>query len=311
MPFSSTGASFFGRFGPSQNAPEFSGLGNAYNKISATATPNLFQTIQSVRQNELERQTKQAAIAKALMDIQQSPLEQQYKQAQIKKALYDIDPNSVENQLRQAQIQGISDKSEYQSGLLDEKQRNIDRLIAQQGLIEKLMGGQGADNLPPGTIARVGGVTIPLNRKYTVEESQAVSGAESLIPKIEQLKSLVGTPAELQAALPFGGGSTEGQRFKSLKDDISQQLLYFRSGKAINEDEYQRFKKLLPQIFRNKEVDIEQLNRFINDFQPIADRIKFGGSYDTNKSSPTTSSGIPSVGGDFNGEKVLKVTKVS
>lgn len=75
MPFSISGSSFFNGPKPLTNS------GNPFelfSKASATqaAAPNLFGTIQAVRQNELDRQVKQAAVSKMLLEIQNLPYEQ-------------------------------------------------------------------------------------------------------------------------------------------------------------------------------------------------------------------------------------------
>lgn len=279
MPFTSNAQKFFNRFGPAQSEPLTNTLQPAKFAFDSAAlkSANLFDTINKVRQNEMERQAKQVMIAKALAELQQIPNESALRQAQVRKLLDEVDPNSIDSQYKQAQIQALRDKSEYQSGILEEKQRNQDRLTSQASVIAELLKNGGGD-LPPGTTARQGGLTIPVNRKYTKEEAEALTGSDSLINKIADLKEMVGTAAE--GYLPFGGGMKNQQSFQTLKDDIAQQLLYYRTGKAINENEFKRFMKLLPQLFRRKEVDKEQLDRFIQDFQPVADRIKQGARYD-------------------------------
>lgn len=109
MPFSSTASNFFGRFGPAQAGQQTAGLGNAYNTLSAAnKTPNLFDTIQAVRANELDRQTKQAAIAKVLNDLQQAPQDKLLKELQAQKILYDMQLKTPHNQAKLDEIRTMS-----------------------------------------------------------------------------------------------------------------------------------------------------------------------------------------------------------
>lgn len=86
MPFTSTASNVLGRLGPGPVQPLTNG-GNPFDvfskaSITAASAPNLFSTIQAVRANELERQTKQAQIAAVLQTLAVSP-----EQAQANKLL--------------------------------------------------------------------------------------------------------------------------------------------------------------------------------------------------------------------------------
>jgi len=75
MPFTSSAPNFFGRMGAQTSPTNFGNPMDVFSKADATrsAMPNLFSTIQAVRANELERQTKQTAIAQALQKLSVSP----------------------------------------------------------------------------------------------------------------------------------------------------------------------------------------------------------------------------------------------
>lgn len=112
MPLSSSASSFFGKLGPQEAGP-LTNQGNPAQGIASASqfkTPNLFDTIQAVRQNELDRQAKQAQIATVLQELAMAPQKQAYQQAQMKKLLYDMDPNSVENQIRAATLSNQQDQ---------------------------------------------------------------------------------------------------------------------------------------------------------------------------------------------------------
>jgi hypothetical protein len=159
-----------------------------------------------------------------------------------------------------------------------------------QAFIQALSGGS---NIPPGTNLSVQGpggskVTLPLNRKFTGEEVKSLSTADQLTSEIGDLKSLIqsdkGVSAQFLGSLPFGAGTEQGQSFSLLKNSIGERLLRLRSGAQINEKEYQRFRKLLPSIFRKDKLDLKQLGRFEDEFNSIKGRILSGAKFDKDKS---------------------------
>lgn len=123
-------------------------------------------------------------------------------------------------------------------------------------------------------------------REYTPMEAKGISQAESLIGKIARLKDMVGTNAENTSYLPYALGSKSGQMFQSLKKDISNTLLYLRSGAQINEQEFKRLNSQLPQIFRRSEVDKDQLDRFTEEFSGTLERMKFGTGAEGKSTTP-------------------------
>lgn len=160
--------------------------------------------------------------------------------------------------------------------------------------LSQFMSGSGG-NLPPGTTAKIGDLTIPLTREYTEGEAKTLSTSESLMSQINDLKSLIQSDQDKYAKNKIGGflGSSQllgqvgpvgvgeqGQDYRLLKDSISERLLRLRSGAQINESEYKRFIKMLPSIFRNDSLDIKQLDNFYSEFQAIEGRIKSGSLWD-------------------------------
>lgn len=98
MPFSSTPSSAFNIM-PSVR-PQTSGIADSFR--NNYKTPNLFDTIQAVRNNELDRQVKQAQIAKFLVDIQSAPVDLEVKRAELANKLatakyYDQYANAISN----------------------------------------------------------------------------------------------------------------------------------------------------------------------------------------------------------------------
>jgi hypothetical protein len=123
------------------------------------------------------------------------------------------------------------------------------------------------------------------NRAYSVNDAKAITQSEQMIGKIGRLKEMVGTTAEGLAALPWAGGSESGQMFQSLKKDISNTLLYLRSGAQINEEEYKRLTDQLPKLFRRGKVDKDQLTRFEQEFSGINNRLTSGAKWDKKSKS--------------------------
>ena len=111
MPFTSSAPNFFGRFGAQTSPTNFGNPMDVFAKADATrsAMPNLFSTIQAVRANELDRQTKQAAISKALQELaiqqQLAPVELAYKQAQVDAAPVDREYKIAETKYKLADIE--------------------------------------------------------------------------------------------------------------------------------------------------------------------------------------------------------------
>jgi len=143
-------------------------------------------------------------------------------------------------------------KEKYKAGLELEKQK--------QGMdyFSSLMGGKnGESNFPPGSTysqdVGSGKINMPLNREYTEGETQTLNYADTLKTDIDEMIGLLKSPKSKEAQLtskipsifgltPEAGGNISGQQFKLLNQRIGQSLLYMKTGKQINEQEYRRFK---------------------------------------------------------------------
>lgn len=191
--------------------------------------------------------------------------------------------------IRQQELKMQQDMAdmEFQKYLMQINQKEM------QPDLQTVLSGLGQSNLPPGTTLSyktpVGPLTIPLNREYTQGETKDITAAESIGGQIEKLKNILdssrSTKDQFYGSLPFGGFNEGGQRFATIKKDVSDRLLRLRSGAAINEQEYKRFIDLLPVVWRNDKVDLEQLNTFRKEFQSIEGRIKSGAQWDNTKKS--------------------------
>jgi hypothetical protein len=167
-------------------------------------------------------------------------------------------------------------------------------------LFNSFMGGADGTmpNLPPGSQMSVGGLTIPLNRKYTESESRTLASSDAILKDLSELKSMYGdknnniTWAQWSNALSkipaigsliYGLSGETAQNFKDLSKNISERLLRLRSGAQINESEYRRFVEMMPSLFRQDKLDIKQMDRFINEFTSLQGRIQKGYVWDKNK----------------------------
>jgi len=195
--------------------------------------------------------------------------------------------------------------------------------MTQSNLLSQFLSGSGGgNNVPPGTRINVGGLSIPLNRKYTDTEAKSLSTAESLQGQIDELIGVIQKDkanydekgaaglletSQLTGLLGPAGVTPEGQNYRLLKDAISERLLRLRSGAQINEKEYKRFTKMLPSIFRGDDLDIKQLENFKTEFAAIEGRIKEGSAF--NPEATASQSDSLNVGGMFQGKKILAVRR--
>jgi hypothetical protein len=181
-----------------------------------------------------------------------------------------------------------------------------DLLQKKQAIIESIMGGgqggapMGGGNFPAGTTFSIGGLNMPLNRKYTGEESAKLSQSGAILKDLTDMKTYYESGKSMKGAeataalrgLPLGAGSLAfgmaglgkgglaRQDFTDLQYNVSERLLRLRSGAQINEKEYQRFRKMMPSLFRNNKLDVKQLDRFISEFSALEGRIQSGAMWD-------------------------------
>ena len=155
----------------------------------------------------------------------------------------------------------------------------------------------------PGSTFSGGGFKLPINRKYEQSEYKDLAAAEALNRDISDLRNIVTqdkaqyakNPNAVNTAQFLGGGAfnfgplkgitKKGQQFALKKKNVGERLLRLRSGAQINEKEYARFMELLPTIFRDDDLDIEQLDNFTKEFESIQGRINQGSLYNPKSSN--------------------------
>ncbi len=168
-------------------------------------------------------------------------------------------------------------------------------------------------NVQPGATINIGenvSANIPLNRKYTVDETRQMGMADAFNIHVRVLQDMQKDPDNFRDAfskatirLPgndkigeiFGisttFGNKESQLVKFRLKDMADRLLRLRSGAQINEREFQRLTGLLPtfeDISDVEDVNFEvintKLNTFLNEFENTRQRLLQGQSFDENGS---------------------------
>ena len=111
---------------------------------------------------------------------------------------------------------------------------------------------------------------------------EKMTSAEASIKQLDDLKDLL-IRKKSDQAFKFVGentpvfGDSDTQRYNVIRKDFSDRLLRLRSGAQINEKEYGRLMGMLPQFWRSSDVDIEQLEKFKNEYVSLINRINTGG----------------------------------
>lgn len=283
----------------------FSALGNALQQAGLAIDGRPLQAVQlgqQARRQELE-------VQKLFQDARErrGQIEAQRKFDEFLMKSSDFSPQQV--QAARIELErsgdptkaiGLAKKLGINDDLLLKRQKlelQVDQLRAQNKFLESISkkGGVDASQFAPGSSVTVAGIKVPLNRKFTESETKSLTTADALNTDIAELKSLIradldkplSQQAQFSGSLPFGLFTEGGQRFALLKDNIGERLLRLRSGAQINEKEFQRFRKLLPSIFRRDSLDIEQLQKFENEFSAIKGRILSGAVFDKDKNEFT------------------------
>jgi hypothetical protein len=235
------------------------------------------------------------------------------------------DPNAIriqkiEAQARKAQAQQAMQEWTQEMALKTQAENRrakeggirTDLLSKKQAMIDAFLsggigGGGMGGNLPPGTTFSMGGLTMPLNRKYTEGESKTLSQANAFVKDLTELRDmyknkkatlgaqLVGSSTAALQQVPLigkqlsgiamglggiGQGGESRQNYSDLIGNVSERFLRLRSGAQINEQEYGRFMRMMPSLMRNDKLDVKQLDRFISEFSELSGRIESGALWD-------------------------------
>ncbi len=206
--------------------------------------------------------------------------------------------HAFERSSRLEEIKGKEQRETEKMKLAAETESEKSNLDILNSIFSGGAGDRGGKNFPPGTTATIKAgntsLNVPVNREYTEGEAQILNYADTLSDDIEEMLGVLEDPkaeeAQLKSMIPsiFGltpeaGGSEIGQGFKLLNQRIGQSILYMKTGKQINEQEYKRFKDMLPKFSRKDTLDIENMKKFKAEMDRISGRIQSGAKWDEKK----------------------------
>jgi hypothetical protein len=173
------------------------------------------------------------------------------------------------------------------------------------GAVEKIGSPQGKPFIPPGTVFKTDVATSPGNRETTVDESKALSGSDMIMRHINYIKSEMDTNPRFGdiynkatfrvgasgnkgqvAGFPLWFGDKDAAKLNFAIQDLSNRLLYLRSGAQTNEGEFRRLSATLPSWSHIQGMggDTSVLKKMLDDYsfdaQNIKQRIIQGGNYE-------------------------------
>jgi hypothetical protein len=218
----------------------------------------------------------------------------------------------TEMALKQSAEDRRAKEGTIRTDILSKKQQMIESILGGAGFggtggAGGVGGGMGGGNFPAGTTFSLGGLTLPMNRKYTEGEAkgslktmfqnkevggfaQALGGlpkATSSLPVIGPFATNIAGGVSMGLANLLGKGTEKAQTYLDLNRNIANRLLYLRSGAQISPQEYDRFMAQLPALFRGDKLDVKQLDRFIKEFEGVQGRIQQGSKWDAKSKSFT------------------------
>lgn len=202
-----------------------------------------------------------------------------------------IDSLREEQKRTQKRIDRVRDrKTKREDIVTDRIQTRLDKLNDLGGNVDRtLLSGLEPQDQIDIINAEIQNFSKARSLKQGQAERKEITAAESLQGELGELITLIegpgSTSAQLLSLLPASGGSLKAQQFSLLKTSIGERLLRLRSGAQINEQEFKRFMKLLPSVFRFDELDLSQLRRFKTEFESVSARI--------NQSLPPGTPGAP------------------
>lgn len=336
MPFSSTGSNFFR--GAAQAQP-LTNSGNPFATFSnatkiAGSQGNLFDTIQAVRANELERQTKQTAIAKALADLYTNQQELQLKQQEAPAA----------NALRDAQAKYYGAQADIltrpitSSSGLPKQPTAIDSITTPEGVeIPKFIQKPGAPKFDsktrtyidtPGTF-----VTNPEYSKYleaqqiSAKKGQQMEGARKEFQRnfdvFKQLNGEIqrgdgmgrittGLGTAISSVTQTGPRGQAAAAYAGARKRLAVSIARLTDVGNLSETEQKAAEWLVPNIYDSESTSKiklayiealggtsteEDVRNILNGASQVA-------------SQEAGQSAVPSVGSTYNGQKVTAVRKV-
>lgn len=157
--------------------------------------------------------------------------------------------------------------------------------------------------------------------QFTAGEREKISDIDEMLTQAKMLRSLgdknrssigrvQGTIASLKRS--WVGASPEVNDLFLISDNMADKLLRARSGAQINENEFARLRPLVPDPRLPESKFFSDLDMFEGELKRIIARRSGQAPLVTPGNTPAGgNTAVPTVGGTFNGEKVLKVERVN
>jgi len=177
-------------------------------------------------------------------------------------------------------------------------------LASGPGQVQELESGN-AGFLKPGATFNRRGVSTPIVRDFSVEESKALSGSDALAEQIGYIYGEMDKPdfasKWIKATGRLGGGQkgeilgiplsigdSEAMKLSHAVQEMQNRLLYLRSGAQINENEFKRLSKALPSMtdisdYNDPTFSVlrKKLDDNLKDAMNIKGRLTEGGNYNS------------------------------
>lgn len=241
------------------------------------------------------RKNSQEDRVKALREkIEAVKREKQYKKAasaanpDIANEIGYIPKESAESILK-GRLASESDEAKLNRARLRQEQESTqpDRVKQLFQVGDKVMGVTYGGNVKP--IDVPGGQTLsPLQKTLPAEQVEKGAGFESMSDLISRIKADIVSPqtGELseegrgllgpldvttkKAASYTPKADPLATQFYQKVQDLKNQIIYLRSGKQINEEEYKRLRASLPSEYRDESVFLSDLANFERTFKDVA-----------------------------------------
>jgi hypothetical protein len=142
--------------------------------------------------------------------------------------------------------------------------------------------------------------------KEVTQSQSAVAALNDLRTTLVDNEQFIGPLAGMQAINPW----SEGRQAQARIDAVRQRVGRALEGGVLRKEDEEKYKKILATLLDTPETAIFKVDGLMRDVQRDLD-IYIKNQEQAGRNVPASSSEMPSVGGTFQGKKVLKVEKVN
>lgn len=139
------------------------------------------------------------------------------------------------------------------------------------------------DEIPPGLIVNVGGISVPFNPKLTQDQSIAVVSAEQVEEDVTELLNIMEQESNsfnainlLWSKLPYIATFGTNEEIKRLSDQLKARIPFAKGGKQMTPTELEVLEVLLPQPGQSTKTLKSNLNKFVTEFNRLSEIAKGG-----------------------------------